>query len=231
MLRNASDYSQEVNIDLIFGYPHTNSEGEVMMKTFSEVPETAPSALEWVRVYPRHLILPPGEQQTIRFYARPPRSLPEGEFWARPRIRSHKVQVNSSEKDNVKAEINLVSSVILALNYRNGKVNTKLDINNISVDVQSERLRLLADIERGGNSAFLGHAFIDVYDSNGDKVISKEKKVAVYRSQLRAFEIDRSAFATGSYRAEITITTEKRRRKNKDVLSAPTVSESIEFVL
>lgn len=232
VVRNSSNKPQELSIDLIFGYPGTNEQGEVVMKTFDKVPVDAPSAGKWVRVYPRHLVLPPQQQQTIRFSARPPAGLPAGEYWIRPTVSTRNVvDIGNGAGDNISASINLIKRTILSLNYRRGKVQTGIQINEVTGKTAGNQLQLLAKLERKGNAAYLGDSQIQIFDASGELQHRKKKEIAVYHSQKRKFEVDISGLSPGEYRAEISFDTRERAAKNDAVLPAPLASHTVKFLV
>ncbi|RKX24807.1 MAG: hypothetical protein DRP45_07420, partial [Candidatus Zixiibacteriota bacterium] len=82
-IHNPSDRPQEVNIKFSFGLPASDSLGRLTVK-FQDSAVTDPrSALDWVRAFPRKVIVAPGENQTVRIMVDPPKGLPDGEYWAR----------------------------------------------------------------------------------------------------------------------------------------------------
>jgi hypothetical protein len=171
VVRNTGDQPVEVNIEMIYGYPTTDSEGNVYLKKFDEVPEDEPAATSWIRTYPRHTVIPTNEQQTIRFAARPPTELPDGEYWARPAVSVRKMEGSGelTESDgNVQASFNIVQRTILSLNYRQGNVKTDVEIKNFSSQQEGETLRFNAALERTGNAAYLGHIDLRLVDESGN---------------------------------------------------------------
>ena len=232
VVRNSSNEPQEITVKLIFGYPTSDKEGNVFLKKFDTVPDGAPSAREWVRVYPRHLVLPPQQQQTIRFSARPPANLPSAEYWVRPAIlSSKKVQLDANSEKDISANLNMIKRTFLSLNYRHGKVQTGLAITDIIASTSGEKLRLMADLKHKGNAAYLGEASLLVFDSSDKLRQEISKEIAVYQSEKRKFEMDINGFSPGTYRAELSFDTQKRAENNEAVLPAPQVSKSVKFTV
>lgn len=217
-VHNSSDQPQELNIELLYGYPDTDENGKIYLKIFDNIPEGAPSAIEFARIYPRHLILPPNEQQIIRFLVRPPSHLKPGEYWARPAISSTPVQ--QEEKNGyqtISTKFNLIQRTILSLNYRHGRVSTGIDIQDIKASVNEDgRVSLKASIHRNGNAAYLGEAIITVIQ-NGQEVHRQTQEVAVYEDQVRQFDINKK-LEPGSYQINLTLDSENRAKNNEDIL-------------
>lgn len=230
VIRNSSNKPQEIKIDLIFGYPATDEQGNVFLKTL-ETTQAGESAIEWVRVYPRHLVLPPNEQQVVRFAARPPASLPPGEYWARPAISTSHFQEGESLNDSrISTQISIIKRTLLSLNYRHGKVQTGITIADFTAQPIEGRLHLLAELERKGNAAYLGDVRISIYDANKE-ISYQERKIAVYHSQQRRFEINVTGIPAGTYEARLTFRTEERAAKQNGILSATPTSKAVDFII
>lgn len=232
---NTSPKPQSVSVDLVYGFPEMNEEGEPYLKTFEKAPDGAPSAADWIRFYPRYLILPPNQQQVIRFSARPPADLSPGEYWARPRISVSKVPVmEPSGEEGIFLNVNLVKRTFLSLNYRHQQVRTGLYIADLAASVINEngqrKLQLWADLKRLGNAAYLGEIRIGVY--KGDKEIRFTKnKIAIYNDQRRRFTIDLTGLPKGSYDVRLVFDTKDRAKIQSGILSAPPVIRKAAFTI
>lgn len=230
VIHNSSNQPQEINITLVFGYPATDQEGDVYLKTPDAIP-AGESAAEWVRVYPRHLVLPPNEQQVVRFAARPPDGLPPGEYWARPAISTSQFQEeDSSINRRVSTRIKIIKRTLLSLNYRHGKVQTGISITDLVARPIEGRLHLLASLEREGNAAYLGDVRISIYDANKE-ISHQQRKIAVYHSQQRRFEVDITEIPAGTYEARLTFGTEHRAAKQNGILPAIPASKAVDFII
>lgn len=227
-VHNSSDQPQELNIELLYGYPDTDEEGNVFLNTFEIIPEGASSAVEFARIYPRHLILPPKEQQTIRFSVRPPSHLKPGEYWARPAVSSTPVkQENKSRAKMITTSFNVTNRTILSLSYRHGRAQTGIDIKDIEAFVDEDgNISLETNLLRHGNAAYLGHAMITVL-SDGEEIHRQKQEIAVYNNQLRKFNIGKK-LTKGDYTISLTLYTSDREKENNEILPAKkTLSSTI----
>lgn len=225
VVRNSASEPVVVEVEMLYGYPDTDEKGNVYLRRFESIPADEPSAKDWVRVYPRFFELPPGEQQTIRFAARPPSDLEQGEYWARPAIVAHLPghHIASTDED-ITAKLNMRRRTILSLNYRNGEVHTGINIDNLAAEfTEEDTISVTADLERTGNAAYLGHYRLDLMNSSGYPAHSTRRKIAVYRDQNRSFHIDASEIPAGSYTIELELFTDRRRGEEEDIISASTV--------
>lgn len=210
VIRNSSDEPVEVEIELIFGYPSTDEQGNVFFKHVT-IDEDQPSAIDWIRIYPRFFELAPGERQTVRFAARPPADLSEGEYWARPAVVAQLPSVRDhNDGNNITTQLNLRKRTILALNYRNGKVNTGITIDNLSVEIEENNITITTNLQRLGNAAFLGHYNVLLTDSKGITRKTEKKEIAVYHNQLRSFRFNFDGLDSGTYNVELELFTGDR---------------------
>lgn len=232
VVRNSTNKPIELSIELLFGYPDTDEKGDIYLKIPNKVSVNAPSATDWIRVYPRRLTLPAQEQQTIRFAARPPSKLTSGEYWARPAISAQPVQRSSDEIENeITAKINLIRRTILSLNYRHKEVTTGISVKNLSIKKVKGKFYLYAKLHRKGNAAYLGTCDIRIYNASNQLVNHHDKEIAVYNNQQRRFNLDTQNLSPAQYRVELTFETETRGKENKSILAAPPVSKEIVFTI
>ena len=83
LLVNPNDEPAEVEISTFFGYPVTDTAGQVQLHTVEGPDSNALSAAGWIRVFPRRATLAPHTQQTVRLLVSPPPEIPDGEYWSR----------------------------------------------------------------------------------------------------------------------------------------------------
>jgi P pilus assembly chaperone PapD len=220
-VRNTATEPLEVTVDMVFGHPATNKDGGVYLKRYETVPDDMPSALAWIRAYPRHFILQPGERQTIRFAARPPAGLADGEYWARPVITSFPAQAEQEGASGMTARINLRTRNILSINYRSGQVRTGVRLTRLEAGHTENRIRIEADMARTGNAAYIGHIRKTITDMSGNEVYSNRRQLAVYTTQDRVFEVDARDFPPGRYTVSVELFTGERTADA--ILQAPAV--------
>lgn len=230
VIRNSSAEPVNVEIELLFGYPTTDDEGSVYFKRFNIVPENQPSAVEWIRIYPRFFNLSPGERQTVRFAARPPAGLPTGEYWARPAVVAQlQSVVEKIDGDNIRTQLNMKKRTILSLNYRKGEVTTGISIKQFSAEIEGSEIKVTADLVRLGTAAFLGHYKVRLIDAGGNVRKTEKKEIAVYKDQMRSIRFDSSNLESGTYTAELELFTGDR---NSDgILQASTSSSTTTFIV
>lgn len=232
IIHNPSYEPVEVTVDFIFAYPATDENGEIHLRQFDPVPPGEPSAVEWIRVYPPRIILPPQERQIVRIAARPPAGLTPGEYWARPVVTTRKaVRQNDLSAGSVSTSINFIKRMFLALKYRHGQVRTAADIQYAEPRVAGDTLNLAVDINRMGNAAYLGDLDIRIQDASGEVRKALHKQIAVYHQLNCVFPFDIGDLPPGSYTAQIVLDAQSRHREDAHVLNAPGATQTVDFVI
>ena len=234
VVENMSAEPRDIEIDLRFGYPVSDENGDISMRYIDSTVSNEPSAKDWIRAYPRRLTLLPGRQQTIRFAARPPAELPNGEYWVRPIITSRPVEQDkpAGEPDGkVSVYLGVTFKTVISINYRRGKVSTGIEIHNPSTHIRNNRLILLVDLSRTGNAAFLGKIVVRIRDSNGKIREEMNNEIAVYHFLRRRMELNLEGLPRGSYNAEIEVNTDRQALADGDILRAEAVSKTLAFLI
>lgn len=206
-LYNPGDVATEVTLTFAFGYPQSDANGNVSVPLSFDPQPGEPSAHQWLRAFPRRVLLQPGRQQVVRVIAEPPPNLADGEYWARLVVTTRGSDAPAGDAEGVAAQVNVVNRLITAANYRNGAVTTGVEVTRASARRDTEdRVLVDIDLQRKGNAAFLGRLRADVIDANGSIRGTASHDVAVYRTMLRRFAIDVAPGTGGPLQVRVTIT-------------------------
>lgn len=209
-LFNPGSRPEEIQVDFAYGYPQSDDEGNVSVAVTDSVPEGEPSAVAWMRAFPRRMVLEPGQRQVMRVMVEPPPGLPEGEYWARALVRARGGQPPIEEqRGDVTVQVEVETVVIVAVNYRNGGVNTGLEVTGASATMAGDTVRATIDFRRSGNAAYLGRVLAEVLDARGQAVASTEEVLAVYKTIRRRLDVVPPAGAAGPFRVRFTMDTER----------------------
>ncbi len=216
---NQSGDFQEVTIEFRFGYPVTDAEGKVTMAYGEDLPAVDWSAARWVQAFPKRFLLPPEARQVVRVLARPPSELPDGTYWTRV-VTATASQARSPFRSTSKggATIDLRVEQITTLLYRQGDARTAVEPGEATVAADTETLRLQLPMQRSGNSPFLGTVKMSLYDDRGRRVGEVVRGVAVYTALTAVLVLDRRDLPSGSYHAELSITSERNDIPAADLL-------------
>ncbi|MHB1065588.1 MAG: fimbrial biogenesis chaperone [Georgenia sp.] len=190
-LINTGTRPEEIEIGFAFGYPRADSLGAVTVQLLDTVPGGEPSAVSWLRAFPRRIRLEPGQRQAVRVLVQPPEGLAPGEYWARILVRSRGAQPPIEERQGeIRLQVEVETVIATALSYRNGPVSTGIVEAPVrAVPVTDSLLRLVMDLERQGNAAFLGRLRAELVSPAGVVVAREDEDIAVYRTMRRKFDI------------------------------------------
>ncbi len=225
-IQNSGSQSKEVEVDIQFGYPVSDDSGNVSFRFIKRVDAAEPSAVDWVRIFPRRFILSSGESQTLIVIANPPSGLPEGEFWARPILT---FQTIGTERN--REIINEPFQIVLSVNFRRGAVRTGVQIQGVSVQVGAQKANVIVELERLGNAALIGNIVCRLHDKNGVLRAEEKKEFAIYHSLKQKIELNISGLQVGRYVAEVELNTDRPGNNPGDILQIPSVSSRSELVI
>jgi len=233
LILNGTNAAQEISIEYLFGYPQTNNVGEITMNY--DDPEMAArySAAEWVRGFPKRFILQPGQRQVVRITVRPPRDLDDGVYWARVKTTSNSLvpDVGTAPPGGVTAQINFQFEQITSLFYKQGETTTGLEILDVWSEQDEKSVTLLAQVDRTGNSPFLGSFSAEVQDASGSVVKNHKVFVAIYQDGVQRLILDTSDLPKGEYTADITFATIREDIPTQELVTSPPVSHVAGFTL
>ena len=160
---NSGDSPEEVTVELRFGFPDTDSAGTPFIRFVEDPGPQFPSAVDWIRPYPRRLRLEPGDQQVVRLLATPPDDLPDGEYWTRMIITGQGASVPIESADTaVRAGVSLVMRLITAVTYRKGEVSTGITLRGLEATVDGDSVVAWVDATRRNLSTRVRHLWCRV---------------------------------------------------------------------
>lgn len=226
-LYNPGTRTEEIEIGFAFGYPQSDADGNVTVPLVEEAPAGQPSAVPWLTAFPRRVVLEPGQRQVVRLLARPPADLPEGEYWARALVRSRGGQAPiESRSGDVGIQIDVETVVVVAVNYRNGEMQTGVELRAADAVTVADSVVASLDMARTGNAAFLGRVLVEALDDRGRVVASEEDVLAVYHMMYRRFSLAVEPGALAPVTVRFTLDSEREDLPPGGVLPAePLVHE------
>lgn len=227
---NPGNESVEVSISMMFGYPVSDSLGRVTLRTVVNASSTMPSAAPWVEAFPHRLILRPRERRTIRLLARPPASLPDGEYWSRLIVttKGSRVALQSPAANAaIQVGLNLEVRTIVALFYRKGHVGTGVTMSNASARLTGDSLRVCTRLHREGNAAFLGALHATLTDSTGARVFAEDNPLAVYYELAPCIAAPAPKLPPGRYVMHLLVDTNRQDLKRQALLPIAAIRDSV----
>ena len=225
---NSSTIPWEVSIEMKYGFPKSDSSGNTFIYFPDAVAPEDPSAVGWVSFFPRKFVLKPFEEQTVRIAAKPPKDIREGEYWGRPIIKSRAQNlIDTSGNEQISVGLSVEFHTVIALNFRKGNVNTGVEINNVNVAYDSNKVILFAELKRTGNSAFLGNIEARIMSKAGEILREEKYEISVYYDLYKRIEIETKGLQKGFYTVEIELNTDREESGGKILKFNPVVRKAL----
>lgn len=230
-LYNPGTTAEEIEITFAFGYPRSDLAGAISVALADSAPSGEPSVLGFVRAFPRRLRLEPGQRQTVRILMQPPAGLAEGEYWGRVLVHSRGGRPPvEQQQGGIHMQIDLETVIVGAVNYRNGAVKTGVAVDSAraAIVAAGDSVRVVADLRRLGNAAYLGHLTLELVGADGRVMGAVDEDLAVYRTLRKVESIAipaRTSLVGASVRYRLT--TERPDIDPESRLAAEAVTGSI----
>jgi hypothetical protein len=153
------------------------------------------SIKNFIRFSPRRTELGERDNQNIRIQIRPPKDLPDGEYFGHLKVlvTSDNVEADrqaikdEEEGKGFQLKIKQRSALAIPVIYRHGKTSVSVELTDVSLDKKSKTLSI--DMLRKGNASIMGDLLVDYIAADGSKIrISEHMGKAIY------VNIDKRAF-------------------------------------
>lgn len=226
-LYNPNPLPEEIEISFAFGYPQSDSTGAVTVPLSHVAPAGEPSAVPWLRAFPRRLVLQPGQQQVVRILATPPAGLEDGEYWSRVLVvaTGGRPPVEQQVQPDVRVAISMRTIIVASLNYRKGTLTTGIAVTSAQAQRTPAGVDVTLDLARHGEAAFLGRIRVELLDASGRVLHEEEDVLSVYRTLRRRFTLPGMEHVT---RVRYTMDTERPDLGQTNIINAPAVSGTID---
>jgi hypothetical protein len=225
-LANPGTEPEEVDIELKFGYPTTDSLGNPYVVLIDDPGPDERSAAEWIRAFPKRVRLEPGQRQVVRLLATPPADLPDGEHWSRIIVTAQRVREAIPGDTGLRAGITFRQRTIISAAYRKGDVQTGVELTALRGTVEGDSLVAWIALQRNGNAAYLGSFHFTIVDENDDVVGEWRTPVAVYHNVNRRMAFPLTELVPGQYRVRFEVSTMREDIPQANVLPAPPIVRS-----
>ncbi|UCG63181.1 MAG: molecular chaperone [Candidatus Zixiibacteriota bacterium] len=214
-VQNPTNAPKEITISLSFGLPESDSLGNVNIFLNDSTVTDPRSCLEWVKAFPRRLIIPANGSQVVRFVAKPPKNLPDGEYWARVVIEAQEGVAGIpmlEADDRITTKLNMVMRTAIALKYRTGDLVASLEMTGAETRIVDSKVEAMLDFTNKGNCSYVGVLACRLLDANNKEVSTFDLHLAVYRQLRRRIELPivEGEFQA-PYRVEVTVTNRGRK--------------------
>jgi hypothetical protein len=186
-LINTSTRAEEIEITFGFGYPTSDSTGTLTVVISDSAAAGEPAAVDWLRAFPRRLVLQPGQRQVVRVTVVAPAGLADGEYWGRVLVKSRGGEPPIEQtQGQVHMQLSLETTFATAVFFQKGTMRTGIAATPAARRT-ADGVQFTVDLHREGNAVFLGRVRAELYDAGNHKLAEAEDVVAVYRDLRRRF--------------------------------------------
>ncbi len=192
IVQNPTDEPSEVTIRFSWGLPYSDSLGNVQV-SLQDTGITDPrSAVEWLKAFPRKVVIPPRGSQTVRLIAKAPKDLPDGEYWARIIVSSREGQTNptdAAEDGKIATQLNMVMQMAIMVKYRTGELVSDLELTDVRTTTADSSVSVYLDMSSRGNVSYMGVVAAKLTDADGKLISESKTNLAVYRELRRRLDL------------------------------------------
>ena len=226
-ITNNSESPQEVSVSFVFGYPDADSAGNPKMNYNDTVNAGIYSLNPIVRAFPRTFLLNAKEAQTVRLQVRTNSSVKDASFFSRVKVTSalKTPDIEKKTTDAVTTQINFKFDQIFPVFYKKGNVSTGLVIHDVSTSVTDNKLAVITDVERTGNTPYIGSLKAELFSPANERVALSEITMSIYFRLKNKIELDLSKAAKGKHKLVLTFETKRSDIAVEDLLQAPPVTK------
>jgi len=229
-LINTGSRPEEIELSIGFGYPVSDSTGALRVDIVDTAAPGEPSLTSYLRVFPRRLVLQPGQRQVVRVMVAMPAGAADGEYWGRVLVKSRggEAPIEQSE-GNVRMQLSLETTFATAVFFHKGEMKTAVAVSSAAARRTGDSVQFTLDLKRDGNSAFLGRIRAELLDAKGGTVAEVEDVVAVYRQLRRRFVLRTGKpLPAGAYTVRYLVDTERPDLPPQGPIKAAPVTGTVE---
>lgn len=196
IVKNPSDLPTEVTVRISYGLPQSDSLGNIGITLADSSVSDPKSAMDWIRAFPRKVIIPAQGSQTVRLVARPPKDLPDGEYWARIVVASKVSQPPrpaAETEGQITTQLNMIMQMAIMVKYRTGDLVSSLDLLEARALQLDNKVQVLVYMSSLGNTSYMGVINTRLLDADGKEITAGRTNLAVYDRLRRRVELGYSA--------------------------------------
>jgi len=222
---NSSEKPYEVTISFAFGYPASDSDGNLVMNYDDSIAYAGYALDSMVRTFPRSFILAGGEQRTVRIQVIPGQRKKEGFYFTRMKVmaKPQTPEVTGDLAEGIGTKISFNFEQITALFYRRGKVSTGLEVKDVNITQVDSVLQIRPTLLRTGNAPYLGSMFAKLKDGRGNVVAETQSTTTAYFEVIRRIDLIVAKVPAGDYTLELSFETRRNDMMVTDLVQAPKI--------
>lgn len=206
IVQNESENIYEISVSFVFGYPESDSTGQIIMKYIENDSTYSYSINKYIRAFPRKFLLEPKKRQVVRLTIKAPDTLKNGTYWTRVITSAVPyMEQNDTVSSGITAKIRFVLNQVTTCLYRVNPAESGLELESSEVIYDSNSVTLNVNLKRTGDSPFLGNLLIKILNKNGEVVKELTEYVPVYFKLQKRFVFNSDEFNPGEkYSVQIT---------------------------
>lgn len=195
IVQNESENIYEISVSFLFGFPVSDSLGQIVMKYFENDSAHSSSINSYIRAFPKKFFLEPKKRQVVRLTIKAPDTLQSGTYWTR--IITSAVPVSEQQdtiSKGVTARIKFVLNQVTTCMYRVNPAESGLEVEQAEVFYDSNKINVHVNLKRIGNSPFIGNLLLKIVDEDGKVIKEFSEYIPVYFQLHKRFVLDTDEF-------------------------------------
>ncbi|HET9571397.1 MAG TPA: hypothetical protein VFP20_08340 [Bacteroidales bacterium] len=170
---NLTNIGQDTAIYLI-SFIHYKMKEDGSFLQLENVDSITTRADKYLRIFPRKVVLPPGESQTIRMQFRKPTDMKDGEYRSHLYFRAEKevsaLGMGAAKSDTTKMSVSItpIFGISIPVIIRTGNLSYKMSISNVALTTVNDTVsNLTFQINRSGDRSSYGNLRVEFVPSTG----------------------------------------------------------------
>ena len=175
---NLTNIGQDTAVYLI-SFIHYKMKEDGSFLQLDNVDSLTTRADKYLRIFPRKVVLPPGESQTIRMQYRKPTDLKDGEYRSHLYFRAEKdvtaLGMNTTQTDTTKMSVSItpVFGISIPVIIRNGNLDYKMSLADVKLTTVNDTIsNLTFSINRAGNRSSYGNLLVEFVPATGKSFVA-----------------------------------------------------------
>lgn len=229
-ITNPADIPQEVSVSFAFGYPGSDDLGNLVMVYGDSEKEKQFGLSDRLRSFPRTFVMAPQQQQTVRLQLRPDRNLPAGTYFTRLKITSTNVarEIGEQVDEEISTLVNFKFDQVVAVFFKQGQTVTGLELGDLQMQQDSDKIRVIAPFQTTGNSPFLGSVIASLKDKNNKTVAEEQQSIALYFGGKKGLDLTiPEGLPSGEYQVEMRFETKRSDIPSTDLVQGSPVAKRV----
>ncbi|HRZ48386.1 MAG TPA: hypothetical protein P5338_03220 [Bacteroidales bacterium] len=232
-ISNNGTQAQEVTISFLFGYPGSDSEGNLVMRYDDSAAFKQYGLDSMIRAFPRSFTLNGGEQRTVRIQVIPAAQQKDGFFFTRLKVLAKPLSAEVSQQttEGISTRISFNFEQITAVFYHKGKVRTGLKVEKTETFQKEKQLEVRAHLVPQGNAPYIGSMFAKIKDNQGKVLAESEATTTAYFPVIRNISLNTEGIAPGTYTLELCFETRRNDMAATDLVQAPRIVHETQVMI